>query len=383
METLSYPSTPPQIQTSHMRHTPQQQQPHPTSGVASLSRAALDDALDQHDPASQESSTSSNGSSVRVPSSSQYPLQEDISPISSTSTSQLSQITTDEPATKSTHISRHRTPDNLVQPSQAPTPATTTPAPSNKRTANGHIKAPSLTSLPLTYIPNPARSRSHSSSTTSTTTTTTTTTRAGELAQQLKQRLGYAMQKVQYGLADKSLAEVEALRQRPMSSGLSSPAARLSMHDPYAASNHGSYSEQQARKRRSGNWSQTTTTPRLQPAAELRPRSYHAGTYYSSSQRSSNGNSAMSPPRTPIYDRPTTIRTTVQTAEAEREALQALFELGSPQLSQNGQGGWEGSPVVSQRSAWETSPPSRVAEFTPRRVAFARGESVGGEGGAG
>ncbi|EME47195.1 hypothetical protein DOTSEDRAFT_69219 [Dothistroma septosporum NZE10] len=85
----------------------------------------------------------------------------------------------------------------------------------------------------------------------------------------------------------------------------------------------------------------------------------------------------MSPPRTPTNTaatrRPPTIRTELQTAEAERDALQALFQLGSPHTSQ--------MPRRATTASSQASP-QRMNLDTPRRVTFARSESdsSGGSG---
>ena len=314
-----------------------------------------------------------------------------------TSSSNVSQLTayTDltspgslvpEPRYERPDIERIRTPEDSRHDSYAfASPmSVTSPASTNgtKRTASGHVKnAPSLPSTPLTTAFAGKRSRADSLSSTG--------SRAGELAWTLKARLGYAMAKVQHGWEHKNIREVEALAahshrhsmsqldyssRRPLSSsgGLSNGAGRLSMYEPDHPSKRLSASIDLA------------APPRLQPAPDIRPasqRQHHhpppAGQW--------NQPTAMSPPHTPLTTprRPPTLRTELQTAEAEREALQALFQLGSPHSSQVAvQVPWQ--QQGSQASSSQASP--LRAEFgaafaaAPRKVTFARGESESDSG---
>ncbi|KAF7194321.1 hypothetical protein HII31_04354 [Pseudocercospora fuligena] len=299
------------------------------------------------------------------------------------------------------HINRDRTPEdgtrNMVDIALASPMSITSPAVTNgaKRTASGHVKnAPSLSNTPYTGMIQGRESRRESVSSTS--------SRAGEMAANLKARLGYAMVKVQHGWEHKSLQEVEQLaaekartnrysaslldQQRPGTSGLSNGTASLSMYD-------NNYSrgtldiEQPPSKRHSGNYShlvplsqsiQTSLgpAPRLQPAPDIRPTSssgaiYHAG--LGKAVPHSYRGSGMSPPHTPINvvqpRRPATIRTETQTAEAEREALQSLLQLGSPHTSQIPR-----SQTATSSSQGQASP--MKTDLTPRRVTFARSESA-------
>lgn len=257
-----------------------------------------------------------------------------------------------------------------------------------KRTASGHVKnGPSLPNTPLTTTFGGKRTRADSISSTG--------SRAGELAMTLKARLGYAMAKVQHGWEHKSINEVEQLAahklsphrhsmshldysRRPLSSGLSNGAGRLSMYEP-SAHRYGNSSTEHPSKRHSGNYSSfmppslpdLAAAPRLKPAPDIRPTSQRHDQPISSSQPVYS-TSAMSPPRTPVNGqsrRPPTIRTELQTAEAERDALQALFQLGSPHSSQVP---WQQN---SQASSSQASPLRTEFTAAPRRVTFARSDS--------
>lgn len=265
-----------------------------------------------------------------------------------------------------------------------------------KRTASGHVKnAPSLPGTPLTAaISTSSRPRGDSVSSTS--------SRAGELAASLKTRLGYAMQKVQNGWEHRNISEVEQLAAqraqahrrsmshldyngRPQSAGLTNGLARVSVYQDHAYSQNAL--EGPPSKRHSGNYSAyfasssqpvQSSGPRLQPAADIRPTtSQYAHPPFSQPLPQA---SAMSPPRTPVNGvsygqarrpaRPPTIRTETQTKAAEQEALEALFQLGSPHASQMGR------HQHSQANSSQASPlRSEFAMATPRRVTFARSES--------
>ncbi|WPG97872.1 Hypothetical protein R9X50_00065400 [Acrodontium crateriforme] len=272
-----------------------------------------------------------------------------------------------------------------------------------KRTASGHVKnALSLTDSPTTPMFARGHSRVNSMSSTG--------SRAGELAHSLKARLSYAMAKVQNGWEQKSFAEVEQLaahkafltskrnsisqldyNDRPVSSGLSSGAARMSMHE---TSSNGAYDglTSPPSKRHSGAYasymtsppqphpSNFTRAPRLQPPADIHAVDLNKRRSPMSPPNQSSGYpGSMSPPRTPMNNvsrRPATIRTDTQTAEAERDALQALFQLGSPHASQLSQ---QTRGAASQASSMQGSP--LKTEFpTPRRVTFAPSESASERG---
>lgn len=280
-----------------------------------------------------------------------------------------------------------------------------------KRTASGHVKnAPSLPNTPLESAFSVGRPRGDSTSSTS--------SRAGELAMNLKARLGYAMAKVQNGWEHRNIHEVEVLAakqahahphrhsmshvdstRRTVGANMSNGHARASMYGningvPYAYTNgHGAVDNTSyPSKRHSGAFASSSqpvlgTTPRLQPAADIRPTSNHAPTHYPSNNHISLSqpipytSSAMSPPRTPVNGingsthayprRPAPLLTDSQTAEAEREALQALFQLGSPHTSQADR--WY--QHSSQASSSQASPLRSDFGITPRRVTFARSES--------
>ncbi|GAB7359115.1 hypothetical protein MBLNU230_g5184t1 [Neophaeotheca triangularis] len=397
-------------------------------------------------PASQESflSLQSNGSSLA-----QAALQETSS---NSSTSQLTQSTqyTDatspiESAPSKSFASRHldhgrvRTPEappfqptrsydndnNNNNPTLANPVTITSPASINgaKRTASGHVKTASLTSTPMTGpVSGQRRSRGESVS-------STTSSRASEMAATLRTRLEYAMAKVQQGWENRSLAEVEQLAAqqasprrhgmgyggeyghgaagRPVSSGLTNGAARLSMYESYGNRN-GEVVASPPNKRHSGPWGMAISPPlqyhrapnngegggpRLAPPADIRPQSqrqsrthHHDSSYYSHSNTSTSNHtttaptttsaSVMSPPRTPHFPsqhphrqsqsltpapaaRPPTIRTETETAAAEREALAALYQLGSPRGSQ--QGSQFQSSGVSQREGREGAGGGKLA----------------------
>ncbi|KAK4553658.1 hypothetical protein LTR86_009156 [Recurvomyces mirabilis] len=408
METLSpYPVTP-RSQVSHLRHTTTRN-PAPTSVMQAPTRDAHANTTSETNAqqpwsASQESilSARSDASSVRQPH-----LQ--------TSNSNLSQLTNDTdptspaiPAPERQYDQLHKsvtsaaqraiTPEDQIQSTHNPLASplgTLSPAATNgaKRTASGHVKnAPSLPNTPMTGTFPGRRSRAGSMSSTG--------SRAGELAATLKSRLGYAMAKVQHGWEHKTIAEVEQLAaykaspqrysmshveysKRPVSAGLSNGTARLSMYENYAPLSYDGTTSPPS-KRRSGNFSSFMASPqqpryiahnppRLQPSADIRPGSMQQ-TYYSAPSSQQIGyNNAMSPPRTPMNGhprRPPTIRTDTQTAEAERDALQALYQLGSPHASQISRN----TTATSQTSSSQESPLRN--EFpTPRRVTFARSVS--------
>ncbi|KAK1021816.1 hypothetical protein LTR33_018364, partial [Friedmanniomyces endolithicus] len=142
--------------------------------------------------------------------------------------------------------------------------------------------------------------------------------------------------------------------------------------------------------------------PHLQPPADIRPGapSTHQQTYYSTAPPSHNpAQTAMSPPRTPVNGhhssrtRPPTIRTGTEQAEAERDVLQALFQLGSPRaaatnssqhfVSASSAGAQQNHAAVgSQASSLQGSPlRTEFPVLMPmRRVTFARSESGGSSG---
>lgn len=344
-------------------------------------------------------SVQSIGSSVAAPlqnSSSNVSQLTNYTDFTSPTSSQL-QRPFDKPLQPTrTHARREITPENrvvgiqtngdytLASPVSVTSPVSTNGA---KRTASGHVKnAPSLPSTPLTGT-FAGRSRGDSIS--------STTSRAGEMAASLKTRLEYAMAKVQNGWEHKNIAEVEQLAahkvysnrhsmshvdygNRPTSSGINSGTAQLSMYDAYAQ--NGTTSPPS--KRRSGTFNAmiSSSQPRtaLGPAPRLQPAFDHSSTansraYHTApSSQTTNYTNAMSPPRTPVNGqtrRPPMLRTDTQTAEAERDALQALFQLGSPHASQVPR-----HPNASQASSSQASP-LRTEFPTPRRVTFARSES--------
>ncbi|KAK0288061.1 hypothetical protein LTR91_008521 [Friedmanniomyces endolithicus] len=400
-------------------------------------------------PASQESfiTTRSEGSSVQ--------------PFFQSSSSNVSQLTNDTDPTSpvvpapeqryeprgiadSTVGRRATTPEGQVQsigtygehalgsPMSVASPAASTTNRA-KRTASGYVKnAPGQPSTPLaaTFADRMSRRESISS----------TGSRAGELAATLKSRLGYAMAKVQHGWEHKNLAEVEQLaaqkmspnrhsmshlddRQRPMSAGLSNGTARLSMYESYRPSMLDGTTSPPS-KRRSGTYSSFLASPQqqpgprtawnnaphLQPPADIRPGGAPTSQqpyYFTAPPSHNSAQTAMSPPRTPVNShphssrtRPPTIRTGTEQAEAERDALQALFQLGSPRAASNhnnsnnslqhfvsASASSAGAPqshaaMGSQASSVQASPMRMEfpAMMPMRRVTFARSESGGSSG---
>jgi len=338
-------------------------------------------------------------------------LGSSVAPRLQSSSSNLSQLTNyTDPTSPTLHdapqhtrnhsgpaVPRDRTPEDrvnggytLASPMSVASPVSVNGA---KRTASGHVKkAPSVSSAPPATTIVGRKSRTDSISSTS--------SRAGELAATLRSRLGYAMAKVQHGWEHKSIAEVEQLAadkatpnrhsmshveygKRPPSAGLSNGAARLSMHETYSSSMPLDGTTSPPSKRRSGNFSSYMVSPQqqsyakpsatpLQPAADIRPSANSPNYYIAPSSQQSQYNNAMSPPRTPVnghFRRPATIRTDTQTAEAERDALQALQQLGSPYASQISR-----QANASQASSSQASP-LRTDWTVQRRVTFARGES--------
>ena len=167
-----------------------------------------------------------------------------------------------------------------------------------------------------------------------------------------------------------------------MTSGISNTNGRYSVYETNGLTSLDGAAFQPS-KRHSGNYSSfsmsssqptLSSAPRLQPAPDIRPLGEHQQRHYHTapSSQSNIQTNAMSPPRTPVNGalrRPPTIRTELQTAEAERDALQALFQLGSPQGSQMPR-----YHAASQESSLQASP-LRSEFATPRKVTFARSES--------
>lgn len=396
----TYPSHPPLLPPPRLAES----RPRPSFDQSTRNMQEPDELSQQLSaPASQESiiSTQSYGSSAtsRLDNASEASqltsYTESTSPTSSMPTSKIQQSTT---ATDRDIDIRDGTPedqiicdadrDSLVSPNSISTPVATN---GTKRTAENISKDNLVrTSTPLNGALRGNRSRAAS-------TASSSSSRAGELAANLKARLGYAMTKVQNGWEHKSFSEVERLAaqkassrhsmshleysRRPMSSGLSNGTARLSMHEPHNISSLDAAISSPP-KRFSASYTTfaptraphtTATTPRLQPAPDIRPaNSYRSHPYAPPAQRSKQHNNVMSPPRTPITSqprRPHPIRTDTQTAEAERDALQALFQLGSPHASQISR-----AQTTSRNSSQES--PLRAEFATPRRVAFARSRSA-------
>jgi hypothetical protein len=409
METMhaSYPSHPPLRQPSHLPES----RPRPTFDQPTRNMQLSDSQSQQLSaPASQESIVSSNsyGSSVAPQlqsassNASQLTSYTDTDPTSPSSTAATNKTEHSTSALSNDADVRDRTPedqtghdglDTLISPASSSTPIATI---GTKRTSDGHAKdvpGGSLTPLNGGFVGNRSRAASAASSSSS---------RAGELAASLKARLGYAMTKVQNGWENKSFSEVERLTaqkaanrhsmshmdysRRPVSSGLSNGTSRLSMYDPHNTNNvpnlEGAFSPPS--KRFSGSYTTfaptkaphtTATTPRLQPAPDIRPMSGYRSHPYAqpSLQRARHNSSAMSPPRTPVTQnprRPHPIRTDTQTAEAEREALVALFQLGSPHGSQIPR-----AQTTSRASSSQTSP-LRTEFATPRQAPLARSNSA-------
>lgn len=416
MEALAvsaYPVTP---QTSHLRSSSQASRAHhvPAQEAARAMQQHADapepvPPLSQESFASAQSAGSSNGPRLQSSSSngSQLTNYSDLtSPVPNTAPNGFNDR--QYAAAARPGLMRRRTPEDgaraqnrgddfaVTSPMSLASPATTNGA---KRTASGHVKnAPSLPGTPLTATFAGHRSRTDSISSTG--------SRAGELAASLKTRLGYAMHKVQNGWEHKDINEVEKLAaykahanrhsmshldssRRPGSSGLSNGTERLSMHEAYMNGSLDGTSSPPP-KRHSGVYSSFTpssqptlsSAPRLQPAADIRPTSStHPRHYHTAPSSQTN---IMSPPRTPSNShshahprRPPTIRTDTQTAEAERDALQALFQLGSPHTSQQSR-----HFAASQASSSQASPLRSEFAATPRRVSFARSESDGSNAGA-
>lgn len=399
MAVSPYPITP---QTSHIRSSSQASSrvQHPAKEASRAMQQADPSDVHLSAPASQESFVSaqsvgsSNGPRLQSSSSnvSQLTNYTDLtSPISNAQPN----VYEGQYVAARPDVTRRRTPEDslraadgtddfaVASPMSLTSPATTNGA---KRTASGHVKnAPSLPNTPMTATFAGHRSRTDSISSTG--------SRAGELAASLKTRLGYAMHKVQNGWEHKDFNEVEKLAahkahanrhsmshldysRRPGSSGLSNGTERLSMHKMYSnGSLDGTRSPPS--KRHSGVYlsfmPSSQPAPRLQPAADIRPTTSQRQYHTTPSSQTNHHSNVMSPPRTPSHAhprRPPTIRTDTQTAEAERDALQALFQLGSPHTSQASR-----QFAASQASSTQASPLRSEFAATPRRVTFARSES--------
>lgn len=364
---------------SRPTRVPEQQQQQPSLSQPSLSQ-----------PASQESFVSVRSAASSVPKlhGSESNLSQATTNTDLTSPSSLSR---DEAAhaSRASHLPRDRTPDDsnsaptnhssvLASPMSIASPVAT----GTKRSANGHVK--NAASIGSNY-PIDQRSRRES--------TASSGSRAGELAASLKERLGYAFLKVQHGWEHKSLHEVEHLaararnnrasmtqaeQQRPVTSRLSNGAANLSMYDRIYNTGAQDISAPPSKRHSGTHYMQYSQPqqhyqPSLQPAPDIRPTSsQHSYSQFPSSQPAAHNSSAMSPPRTPSNDhprRPPTIRTETQTKAAEQEALQALWQLGSPHNSQ--------FPPHSSTPSQQASPLKAHMDLsaTPRRVTFARSES--------
>lgn len=302
-------------------------------------------------------------------------------------------------------VPRVRTPDETqvggLMGFGSPMSIVTTPMNANcaKRTASGHVKnAPSLPTSPTVFTGRHSRGDSLSS----------TGSRAGELAASLKTRLGYAMAKVQNGWEHRSIAEVEQLaahkvlspnnrysmshlqqygEQHPPASGHSNGTLMAAAYDQqYAVSSH-DRTRSPPPKRQSGSYAHfiaaspqyhySSNAPCLQPPADIHalPGSSIRQTY-AHTHHSPAFTSAMSPPRTPSNGRrrPQPLRTDTQTAQAERDAVQALFELGSPHAAQVSR-----RAGASQDSSNQGSPLKSDFAPTPRKVTFASSDSASGD----
>ena len=375
MSASAMPVTP-QSRTSYVRSSPAK----PNMQEASVQQPHLSA------PASQESigSLQSAGSSI--------------APRLYNNSSNVSQLTsyTDltSPGSKQ-DIARARTPEesrgyvhanDITSPMSVTSPAFTN---GTKRTASGQVKTfASQPNTPATFYNGRRHSRTDSMSSSG--------SRAGELAMNLKTRLGYAMAKVQHGWEHKDIHEVEQLaayktgpnrhsmshldyHRRPLSSDISNGFSNApGVQDQFY------YGRQSTAyppsKRHSGSYASfmpssqpiMSSTPRLQPAADIRPSTSYRQYHTAPSSQTGNGAAVMSPPRTPNTSRaprPPTIRTDTQTAEAERDALGALMQLGSPHTSQGFR-----RQDASQASSSQASP-LRYEFATPRKVTFARSES--------
>jgi hypothetical protein len=297
------------------------------------------------------------------------------------------QIPTYPQLSQGPHEGEHTTPIYLGRESAVTSPMSlASPVTTNgtKRTASGHIKTTSTASISLNSVITNGRSTRRDS-------TSSTGSRASELAASLRTRLSYAMAKVQHGWEHKSIGEVEQLATRKTSThrhsislvgrptsrhGFGQSAPQYFIHEPYGSATHDSTTSPPSKRHSNSHVSHRRglslgQSIQLQPAADIRPTTGSRMHYYPPPPLKHA--SSMSPPRTPAQRqprRPPTIRTETQTAEAERDALQALFQLGSPRTAQ----GTSFFPAASQSTSAQTSP--LRSEFpTPRRVAFARSDS--------
>ncbi|KAK3056796.1 hypothetical protein LTR09_002589 [Extremus antarcticus] len=408
-----YPTTP-QTETSHLRSS---QYSNPAKATTrplqqpDLPQTHWSAPTSQESFASYQSAASSTGPRLQTSSSnvSQLTSYTDIASPATSVPEQGGGMGNGVPTPRD---SRMRTPEDgntngavaegyaVTSPMSVASPPTTN---GTKRTASGHVKnAPSLPNTPLVG----GRPRGDS--------TSSTNSKAGDLARDLRTRLGYAMAKVQNGWEHRNIHEVEQLAahkvygqrhsmshmdysRRPVSAGLTNgTAGGHPAYEDYTYARSTADNSTYPSKRHSGNYSSSylplssqptlSTHPRLQPAADIRPT-----TSYHNSLSQPPPASAMSPPRTPnghsyshSRPRPPTLRTETQTAEAERDALQALFQLGSPHTAQNGGRGHhyqhsqasssQASPLRSE-FGFPTTPAALSTLATPRRVTFARSES--------
>lgn len=386
----------PQTQVSHMRSSREEPTASAQKATRSIQQAETEERLATA-PASQESLTSvrTAGSSVesRLENNSGNVSQvtsytNRTSPASSASTRARDQHTATRPEPLQigkTHTAyEHAADDNDFAVTSPMSITSPTSINGSKRTASGHIKsAPSLPNTPMTGMFVSRHSRTGSISSTG--------SRAGDLASTLKTRLGYAMAKVQNGWEHKDINEVEHLAayrsnphrhsmshmdytRRPTSNGYTNGTGHTAMYNPYRSNGTTALPSS---KRHSGTYASFAPSsqplPRLQPAPDIRPTTSYQRAHHTA-RSSSQISNATSSPRTPTHThshRPPTIRTETQTAEAERDALQALFQLGSPHSSQP-----QMLRLHSQTSTSSSQASPLREEFaTPRKVTFARSES--------
>ncbi|KAF4547894.1 Hypothetical protein D9617_34g040740 [Elsinoe fawcettii] len=301
---------------------------------------------------------------------------------------------------------RLRTPENYADASGRPSTNTSpmsvsTPVTGHKRMASGEIKSrePSVHTSPA-YASRTGFGRSGSVG----------SSKASEVAGTLKERLTYAMAKVQHGWEHHNIDQVERLaaaavvsprtvispRQyrgivhtSPRSAGF--PARilvdQMSQHSaPYhdgqiksaplmRARNHRSSSDESMSppmKRRPAHDSVVSPSGRteLAPAADLpvevSPHRKHVR--QGSNAQSISSSPTQRVPTTPKSHRPATIRTQTQTAAAEQEAMDALLLMGSPSHG--------AFPRGSQQSSAAQSPARRnFPPAAPRQALQYRSES--------
>lgn len=286
-------------------------------------------------------------------------------------------------STASTHLSASSSPQSARGHDQQPVTGQASPqsVAGKKRTANGEVKAIPAEAPKLT-------SSGHSRATSNVTMMDADNkvsrphTDVGQISQQLRTRLTYAMVKVQNGWQNRSLDEVESLASAsPRSTTfnhysdnnrLLSPRVALSAHLQRQDSNSSSgsdKSQQQQVRGQAALMSPPSSKKGLAPPANIVSRQVQQRR-----RRTPNMQVNTAPPQLSARP-PIKHRTPSQTAGMEADAVETLLFMASPNNS--GHQSSQFSPVTSAPSVnhfpSQTSPLRNTfsAPTSPKRVAFA------------